>query len=177
MLININCTIAVFLPAWSQCLHQHGPWAPWATSPHSRRWDAWQCRRPGELPLLLCSKHSWWLCISPDQLCPRSVALSSCHPTQLFGSWSQYLRYENVEDCILDECHLLTYGGYKCCIECVLWESEEHTSLADTRVSDEQQFEEIGVCLGHDCLLSEVWLMMKYSNSFLTHCCRCQESN
>lgn len=44
---------------------------------------------------------------------------------------------------------LLTYCGYEGGIEGVLAESEQQTCLADTAVSDEQQFEEIIVRFRH----------------------------
>ena len=46
-------------------------------------------------------------------------------------------------------CGVLTYCGYEGGIERVLAESEQQTCLADSAVSDEQQFEEVIVRLRH----------------------------
>lgn len=35
------------------------------------------------------------------------------------------------------------------CVESILWESKQDTSLANTRVSDQKQLEQIVVCFGH----------------------------
>jgi hypothetical protein len=42
-----------------------------------------------------------------------------------------------------------TYGGDECGIECVLREPEKNTGFSHPRVSNEEQFEEIVIGLGH----------------------------
>ena len=56
---------------------------------------------------------------------------------------------------------LVTYGGDERSIECILTEPEEDTSLAHSRVSDQQQFEEIIICLSHDSVLLCCQILMK----------------
>jgi hypothetical protein len=36
----------------------------------------------------------------------------------------------------------LTYGGYKCCVECIIRESEQQTGFTNARITNKQQFKQ-----------------------------------